>query len=85
MKTAQELLVDFSDKVGLPVSGTMILLEREPENSDDPNWVVTGGGRSDSKNAEAVADMRKRYPKIDWSDVKEYDGKWRILRLLRSV
>ena len=60
--------------VGLPKDGTIVLLEREPENSNDPNWVVTGAGTSDHEKAKAVADLRKQHQKIDWSDVQEYDG-----------
>ena len=71
--------------VGLPKDGTIVLLEREPENSNDPNWVVTGAGTSDHEKAKAVADLRKQHPKIDWSDVQEYDGKWRIIRAIKTV
>ena len=49
--------------------------EREPENSDDTNWVAAAS----EYNAEAVAEMRKKHPKIDWSDVKEREGQWRII------
>jgi hypothetical protein len=85
MKAAQDFLIDFANKVGLPKNGTIVLLEREPGNGNDLNWVVTGGGRSDDENAKAVADMRKQHPKIDWSGVKEYDGKWRIIRAAKKI
>jgi hypothetical protein len=85
MKDAQSFLIDFTNMVGLPVSGTVVLLEREPDNSNDPNWVVTGGGASDHENAKAVADMRKLHPRIDWSGVKECDGKWRIIMAVKTA
>jgi hypothetical protein len=85
MKAARDFLVDFTHKVGLPKDGTVVLREYDPGNTNDPNWIVTGGGASDDENAKAVAEMRKRYPEIDWSDVKERDGKWRVIRAVKTV
>ncbi len=85
MKTAQDFLVDFTHKVGLPKGGTIVLRECEPGNSNDPNWVVAAGEVSDHEHAKAVADMRKQHPKIDWSGVEEREGQWRLIRSTKTV
>ena len=75
MKSAQDLLVEISNKIGLREGDTIVLTEHEPENSNDPNWIVAAF----DYNARALEDMRKENPKVDWSDVEKHDGKRRIL------
>jgi hypothetical protein len=29
--------------------------------------------------------MRKRHPSIDWSDTKERDGKWRVIKATKTA
>jgi hypothetical protein len=79
MKTAQEFFDDFIHKAQLPLGSSVVLREKDPGNDGDTNWVVGAGGLSDDAYDRLVADMRKRYPSIDWSDIKEREGKWRII------
>ena len=70
MKTANQLLEELSGKMGLREGDTIVLTEHEPENSNDPNWVVD----VHIYNAKALADMRKNNLRVDWSAVEERDG-----------
>jgi hypothetical protein len=29
--------------------------------------------------------MRKRHPSIDWSDIKERDGEWRVIKATKKA
>jgi hypothetical protein len=85
MKTAQEFFDDFILKAQVPVGSSVVLREYKPENDGDPNWVLAVGKLSDDAYAKLVADMRKRHPSIDWSDIEERDGKWRVIRAIKTA
>jgi hypothetical protein len=82
MKTAEDFLNDLVQKLALPVHGTVVLRQFKPAKDGDPNWIVAAGRSADDA---LVVDMRKRHPKIDWSNVKERDGEWRIIRLTKTA
>jgi hypothetical protein len=85
MKTAQKCFEEFIRNAQLPVGSSVVFRENKPESDSDPNWIVAVGKLSDDACTKLVADMRKRHPSIDWSDVKERDGKWRVIRTIKSV
>jgi len=85
MKTAQEFFEDFIRNAQLPVGSSVVLRENKPGNDSDPNWIVAVGKLSDDAYTTLVADMRKRHPSIDWSDTKERDGKWRVIKATKKA
>jgi hypothetical protein len=85
MKTAQEFFDDFIRKAQLPVGSSVVLRENKPVNDSDPNWIVAVGKLSDDAYTRLVADMRKRHPSIDWSDIKERDGEWRVIKATKKA
>jgi hypothetical protein len=85
MKTAQEFFDDFIRKAQLPVGSSVVLRENKPVNDSDPNWIVAVGKLSDDAYTGLVADMRKRHPSIDWSDIKERDGEWRVIKATKKA
>jgi hypothetical protein len=85
MKTAQELFEDFIRNAKLPVGSSVAFREDKPRNDSDPNWIVAVGKSSNDECASLVADMRKRHPSIDWSDIKEHDGEWRVFRAIKTA
>ena len=85
MKTAHEFFEDFIRKAQLPVGSSVVLRENKPGNDSDPNWIVAVGNLSDDACTNLVADLRKRHPSIDWGDIKERDGKWRVIRATKTA
>jgi hypothetical protein len=85
MRTAQEFFEDFIRNAQLPVGSSVVLRENKTGNNSDPNWIVAVGKLSDDACTKLVADMRKRHPSINWSGIKERDGKWRVIRTVKTV
>ena len=88
MKTAEQLFEDIVQAIRLPAGGTVVLRELTPAASDEPNWVVAVGELPDDatkRYENAVVDMRKRHPRIDWDRVEDRDGQWRIIRATKKV
>jgi hypothetical protein len=85
MKTAQEFFEEFIRHAQLPIGSSVVIRENKPENDSDPNWIVAVGKVSDDAYTKLVADMRKRHPSIDWSDIKERDGKWRAIKAIKTA
>ena len=85
MKPAQEFFEDFIRNAQLPVGSSVVLRENKPGNDSDPNWIVAVGKLSENAYTTLVADMRKRHPRIDWTDSTERDGKWRVIRATKTA
>lgn len=88
MKTAEQLFEYLIQAIGLPAGRTVVLRERMPAVSDEPNWVVAVGDLpSDAKERyeNAVADMRKRYRLVDWDLIKDRDGQWRAIKAIKKA
>jgi hypothetical protein len=85
IKTARAFFDDFIGNAQILVGSTVVLREREAKNDSDPNWIsFLVKSSDDALYMEHVADMRKRHPKIDWSDVKDREGQWRIIRAVKK-
>jgi hypothetical protein len=85
MKSAQEFFEEFIHNAHLPVGSSVVLRENKPTNDSDPNWIVAVGKLSDDAYTTLVADIRKRHPSIDWKDIKEWDGEWRVIRATKMA
>jgi hypothetical protein len=85
MKTAQEFFEDFLRNAQLPVGSSVVLRENKPGSDSDPNWIIAVGRLSDDAHTRLVANMRKRHPNIDWSDIKERDGEWRVIKATKTA
>jgi hypothetical protein len=86
MKNALGFFDDFIRNAQILVGSTVVLREDKPRNDSDPNWIPSVRETSDDAlYTKHVADMRKRYPRIDWSEIKERDGKWRVIRSVKTV
>ncbi len=86
MKSAQEFFDDFIRNARLLVGTTVILREDKPRSDGEPNWLPAVKETSDdAAYQEHLSDMRKRHPIIDWGDVKDYEGKWRVIRGIKTA
>jgi hypothetical protein len=85
MKSAKEFSDDFIWKAQLPVGASIVFRENSPKNDSDPNWIVAIGKSSDDTCSGLVADMRKVHPRIDWSNIKDRDGEWRVIKATKMA
>ncbi|HZR03539.1 MAG TPA: hypothetical protein VFA81_10245 [Burkholderiales bacterium] len=88
MKTADQLFEDIIQAIGLPVGNAVVLRETTPTANDEPNWVVAAGDLPDDakeRYENAVIEMRKRHPRVDWDLIKDRDGQWRTIKAIKKA
>ena len=84
---ADQVIEELAPKIGFSV-GNIVLREREPQKAGEPNWIIAADpmpGDASNRHADAVAEMRKLHPQIDWSGVNERDGRWRVIRVIKKT
>ena len=77
---AEEFIEEFLLKVRPPKGVAIALREREPDGDPDTNWVTVPAPLTPDATARyesAVAELRLRYPRIEWDGVTDREGKWR--------
>ena len=86
MKSAQEFFDDFVRNARILSGSAVVLREDKPKGEGDPNWIASVRETSDDALYQKhVSDMRKRHPTIDWSDVKERDSNWRVIKAIKKA
>jgi hypothetical protein len=79
-KDAEAFLDDLLTEVRPPKGVAIVVLEREPANDDDPNWVTSMKAVTADcmeRYIAAIARLRREHPRIDWNGITEHAGKWR--------
>jgi hypothetical protein len=89
LKGAQEFIEELVRDVRPPRGTAISPTERVPKSADDINW-ITGTGvmprDATTRYESAIAELRRQYPRIDWSGITEFDGeRRRIARWFSEV
>ncbi|MBR1132915.1 hypothetical protein [Bradyrhizobium iriomotense] len=80
MKRAQDLLEGLVRQVRPPRGCAIALTERKPKNDSDPNWLAGAGIMPEdatNRYSQAVFELGKLHPRIEWAGVTEFDGEYR--------
>jgi hypothetical protein len=83
LKGAQEFVEDLVRAVRPLKTTAIVLREDEARPGYDFNWIVsTGPLPPDAKTRfeQAIIDMRRQYPRVDWEGITEHESDWRVVQ-----